>query len=93
MAASLVFDQGFLSPERSDCSLRFKRGKNFQNPGSSLWSLEPADSFETESTIKRLGERAKMYLERVVKEHPGTPWARIAEEELRSPMGWTWRES
>lgn len=30
MAASLVFDQGFLSPGRSDCSPRFKRGKNFQ---------------------------------------------------------------
>jgi hypothetical protein len=70
-----------------------KRGKQFKNEGSTLWTLEPADVFETESTIKRLGERAKMYLERVVKEHPGTPWARIAEEELRSPMGWTWRES
>lgn len=70
-----------------------KRGKPFKNEGSTTWNLEPSDSFETESTIKRLGERAKMYLERVVKDHPGTPWAAIAEEELRTPMGWTWRES
>lgn len=70
-----------------------KRGKTFQNANSREWILEPSDTFETESTIKRMGERAKMYLERVVKEHAGTPWARIAEEELRNPMGWTWREA
>ena len=70
-----------------------KRGKTFKNEGSSLWVLEPADAYETESTIKRLADRAKMYLERVQREHPGTPWAAIAEEELRAPLGWTWRES
>jgi von Willebrand factor type A domain len=70
-----------------------KRGKTFQNTSSDTWLLEPADSFETESTIKRMGERAKMYLERVDKEHPGTPWAAIAEEELKTPLGWTWKES
>lgn len=69
-----------------------KRGKAFQKESSNTWLLEPADSFETESTIKRMGERAKMYLERVVKEHPGTPWATIAEEELKTPLGWTWKE-
>jgi hypothetical protein len=37
-----------------------KRGKTFQNENSNSWMLEPADSFETESTIKRMGERAKM---------------------------------
>ena len=57
-----------------------------------VWILEPADAYETESTIKRVAERAKTYLQRVVEEHPGTPWARIAEEELKPPMGWTWRE-
>jgi len=69
-----------------------KRGKTFKNEGSTTWMLEPADVFETESTIKRLADRAKMYLERVQKDHPGTPWAAIAEEELRAPLGWTWHE-
>jgi hypothetical protein len=27
-------------------------------------------------------------LQRVVTEHPGTPWAAIAERELRYPAGW-----
>jgi len=70
-----------------------KRGKAFQNESSNAWLLEPSDSFETESTIKRMGERAKMYLDRAVKEHPGTPWAKIAEEELKTPLGWTWKET
>jgi hypothetical protein len=33
-----------------------------------------------------------MYLERVVAEHAGTPWALDAERELRQPLGWEWRE-
>ena len=70
-----------------------KRGKTFQNADSKAWVLKPADNFETESTIRRTADKAKMYLERVVKDHPGTPWAKIAEDELKSPLGWTWTES
>jgi hypothetical protein len=70
-----------------------KRGRMFQNASSTTWTLEAANGFETESTIRKLAERAKMYLERVVKDHPGTPWAKIAEDELKNPLGWTWKES
>jgi hypothetical protein len=70
-----------------------KRGKTFQDASSKEWLLESADKFETESAIKKLAEKATMYLERVIKEHPGTPWARIAEEELKLPLGWTWKEA
>jgi len=70
-----------------------KRGKTFQKPESKEWVLEPAEQFETESTIRKLAEKAKTYLERVAKEHPGTPWAKIAEEELKLPLGWTWKEA
>ena len=34
-----------------------------------------------------------MYLSRVVKDHPGTPWAMLAERELKEPVGWTWKDS
>ena len=70
-----------------------KRGKNFTNAGSTIWKLEPAEATETESTLRKMGERAKMYLQRVVNEHPGTPWAKLAEEELAAPVGWTWQEA
>lgn len=70
-----------------------KRGKNFTNAGSTTWVLAPAEATETESTLRKMGERAKMYLKRVVDEHPGTPWAKLAEEELAAPVGWTWQEA
>ena len=70
-----------------------KRGRTFQNASSTQWTLEAADVYETESTIRKLAERAKLYLERVVKDHSGTPWAKIAEDELKNPLGWTWKES
>jgi hypothetical protein len=70
-----------------------KRGRMFQNAGSTTWNLEAADAYETESTIRKLAERARLYLDRVVKDHPGTPWAKIAADELKNPLGWTWKES
>lgn len=54
--------------------------------------LEPADSFETSSTLKKMADKARQYLERVVREHPGTPWAQLAAEDLKAPMGWKWRQ-
>jgi hypothetical protein len=32
--------------------------------------------------------KARDFLNRVVKEHPSTPWAKAAERELASPIGW-----
>jgi hypothetical protein len=70
-----------------------KRGKNFENPGSTRWFLEAADVYEAGSKQKNMAEKAKQYLQRVVNEHPGTPWAKLAEQELKTPLGWKWRES
>ena len=70
-----------------------KRGKTFKDPESKSWKLTPADNFETESTIKKMADKAKVYLQRVISDHPGTPWVKIAEEELKLPLGWTWEET
>ena len=69
-----------------------KRGRSFENATSSRWALVPGDSSQAGSAIKRTAEQAKTYLEKVVKEHPGTPWARLAELELQQPIGWAWEE-
>ena len=42
--------------------------------------------------MKKIGERAVEYLERVQMEHAGTPWAQMAEIELGVPVGWKWME-
>jgi len=69
-----------------------KGGKPFENPSSTVWMLMPADTIETSSLLKRQVEKAQMYLQRVVEEHPGTPWALIAARELQQPIGWEWKE-
>jgi len=70
-----------------------KRGKTFKNESSSLWILEQNETIETGSAMQKMADKARMYLDRVVKEHPGTPWAKIAEEELKTPLGWQWTEA
>lgn len=69
-----------------------KRGKPFQNPASTSWVLEPADSVEGASVLQKLIDKSKMHLTRVAKEHSGTPWAKLAEKELQVPSGWKWTE-
>ena len=34
-----------------------------------------------------------VYLNRVVEEHPGTPWALLAQKELDTPLAWKWEEA
>ena len=69
-----------------------KRGKSFENEGSTRWLLTPAEETEAGSAVKKIGERAVEYLERVKKVHSGTPWAQMAEMELQVPVGWKWME-
>jgi len=70
-----------------------KRGKNFTNESSRRWHIEQSINIETGSQLQKMADKAIMYLQRVQKDHVGTPWARIAEQELRIHLGWEWRES
>jgi hypothetical protein len=69
-----------------------KRGLKFTNERNNTWLLKPSNEISAGSQYVKLAERAKMYLTRVVKEHPKTPWAMLAERELKDPMGWAWDE-
>ncbi len=69
-----------------------KQGKKFKNPKNDTWVLRPANS-TVGSVLERLRKKARMYLQRVVDEHPGTPWAVLAQMELDTPMGWEWTEA
>ncbi len=69
-----------------------KRGLKFKDPKSNTWVLQPADTITVGSQMKKMAEKATMYLERVVEEHPNTPWAVMASRELSTPIGWKWAE-
>ena len=69
-----------------------KRGKTFSNPDSKTWVMEPAATIETGSAIQKLADKAQEYLQRVKREHAGTPWSGMADTELQTPLGWAWRK-
>ncbi|MEO1616623.1 MAG: vWA domain-containing protein [Planctomycetota bacterium] len=69
-----------------------KLGMAFKDKEKNTWLLEPSEDVTVGSKWKRQAETATMLLESVVNEHPGTPWALLAEKELEVPIGWKWTE-
>jgi len=66
--------------------------RSFKKKGSNAWRLIPSRKITTGPSVKKYAKQASLYLNRVIDEHPGTPWARLAEQELSQPLGWDWRE-
>jgi len=71
-----------------------KAGMRFRNPKHDTWMLKRSDTVANAgSQIEKLANQARAVLGRVVQEHPGTPWALVAQEELRTPLGYEWQET
>ncbi|QDT17104.1 vWA domain-containing protein [Alienimonas californiensis] len=64
----------------------------FERENSNEWILRGAPESDAGSEVKKLIRQSSELLSRVIDEHPGTPWARLAEKELATPLGWEWRE-
>ena len=64
----------------------------FEKEGSNMWTLRSSDNVDAGPQVRVMHEKALEYLNRVIKDHPSTPWARLAEVELREPFGWSWHE-
>ncbi len=65
-----------------------KQGKAFKKPDSKAWVLKRSENVSDNSVLNNYAKNARMYLSRVMKEHPGTPWAVMAEHELTEQPGW-----
>src|SRR5581483_4751973 len=70
-----------------------KRGLKVSNPKNNKFVLSPDSEISVGSNYTKLAERAKFYLDRVIKEHAGTPWAAEAKRELEVPLGWKWKDT
>jgi hypothetical protein len=71
-----------------------KTGMRFKDPKNDTWVLKPSDDVsKVGSQTERLAKQAAERLQRVVNDHPGTPWAQMAAEELKTPLGYTWTET
>ena len=65
--------------------------KTFDKKGDNTWELVASDEITSGVQVKKMAAKAQEYLERVVNQHQGTPWAKLAERELSKPMGWSWK--
>ena len=60
---------------------------------SKTYRLFISHSWKYGDAYEKMIDKALESLTRVTTEHPVTPWAKEAEEELKTPMGWKLRES
>ncbi len=72
--------------------LKFDPPKDKKTPKNNTWVLVPADIVQTGSQDTKLLQKANKYLSRVIEDHPGTPWALLAQRELETPIGWKWEQ-
>ncbi|MCA9189276.1 MAG: VWA domain-containing protein, partial [Planctomycetales bacterium] len=71
-----------------------KQGMAFKDGKNNTWVLRPSDdASDAGSLLKNLSDKAREYLNRVIDEHPGTPWSMLAAAELKDPLGWKWAET
>ena len=66
--------------------------KTFSKPESNQWRLVPSEAINAGANVRKMNDKALEYLNRVISEHPGTPWAYLAKVELSDPLGWEWVE-
>jgi hypothetical protein len=69
-----------------------KQGMLFESEENNTWQLRVERELAN-STLEKLAEQAESLLKQVVADHPGTPWAMLAERELATPLGWRWGET
>ncbi len=78
----------------SICAQFLKDMPKFKNPGSNTWKLVPSEELHArDPQAKAVAAEARRLLQRVVDEHPGTPWALLAQRELKDPFGFQWVEA
>jgi hypothetical protein len=62
-------------------------------PNFNTWEIYAVKENQKSTALeKKLAAKAKDFLDRVVKEHKGTPFAHIAQQELERGFGWEWRQ-
>jgi hypothetical protein len=74
------------------CARMKKDAPRFTKPGSNAWRLVPDETVHISEEAQKVAVETRELLARVIKEHPGTPWALLAQRELKDPFGLKWVE-
>jgi hypothetical protein len=70
-----------------------KDAPKFKDPKSNTWRLVPTEEILSGERVEKVAKETRALLQRVVKDHPQTPWAKLAERELKDPFGFKWEET
>ena len=76
----------------TSCAKMKKDAPKFTKPNSNAWRMRPDEEVHLKGKDLADAKEAKELLERVIKDHPGTPWALLAKRELKDPFGFKWEE-
>jgi hypothetical protein len=71
---------------------RAASGEAVKDPKSNHFEIVPAPDVADDEQLKELAERSRFYLNRVIEDHPNTPWEFLARKELEEWLGWELRE-
>ncbi|MBS0209394.1 MAG: VWA domain-containing protein [Planctomycetes bacterium] len=86
-AAAKSRHQGFL-----EMTGQMKGGRKFQDPNHHFWVLKQVDDPMNVSVLDKMASKSRDYLNHIVKDYAGTPWAQSAEREMSAKMSWKWFE-
>ncbi len=79
------------------CAQMKKKPKEFEKPESNAWSMRPDSNIPTDTPagpkLTDLAEKARLTLNRVIEQNPGTPWAEFAQREIQTDLGFKWVET
>lgn len=59
-------------------------------PPDNTWQLVAAKTVDDNPAIEKQIAKAEQHLQKVVREHEGTPFAYVAKKELERGFGWSW---
>ena len=75
------------------CARLKKDPPKFKNPKANAWRLVPDTAIQYSEKAVAAARDADRLLHRVIEEHPDTPWALLAQRELKDPFGFKWVET
>jgi hypothetical protein len=75
------------------CAKMKKDAPKFKDVKSNTWRLVPTEEILSGERVEKVAKETRVLLQRVVGDHPNTPWALLAKRELKDPFGFKWEEA